>query len=380
MRTLWWYGTIAILLAAACAAAAQQDDRTRAGALAARAAARIQALHEEADRLAKEERTVLNELRRFEVERQLRNAEYAEAERKRIAVEDQIGTLDRQIATLEREEQAALPILRARLTSLYKLGRGSYARLLFSTSDLGHLARASRMISVLATEDRTRIAAHQARRTELLAARSALQQQQAELTTLQAAAAEARAAVDRAVAARTARVSEIDRSRDLNAQLAGELIAAEQRLHSTVSQLGSGAAAASATTLPVRPFRGDLDWPVAGSVRQPFGASLPDRAAPSSGIDVAAVEGTAVRAIHDGRVAFADTFSGFGRLVVVDHGENAFSLYGNLEDVAVRQGDRVGRGDLVGTVGVSPIGAAGLYFELRIDGRPVDPLQWLKAK
>jgi septal ring factor EnvC (AmiA/AmiB activator) len=53
-------------------------------------------------------------------------------------------------------------------------------------------------------------------------------------------------------------------------------------------------------------------------------------------------------------------------------------LYGSLLEVGAAQGTRVGRGDQVGTVGVSPGGAVGLYFELRIDGRPVDPLQWLK--
>ncbi len=65
--------------------------------------------------------------------------------------------------------------------------------------------------------------------------------------------------------------------------------------------------------------------------------------------------------------------------MILDHGAQTFSLYGNLLDIAVHAGARVDRGQPVGSVGTrrSP-GAAGLYFELRIDGRPVDPLQWLK--
>jgi septal ring factor EnvC (AmiA/AmiB activator) len=66
--------------------------------------------------------------------------------------------------------------------------------------------------------------------------------------------------------------------------------------------------------------------------------------------------------------------------VIVDHGARAFSLYGNLLDIAVKKGARVERGQTVGSVGRSPTGPAGLYFELRVDGQPVDPLQWLKRK
>jgi len=67
-------------------------------------------------------------------------------------------------------------------------------------------------------------------------------------------------------------------------------------------------------------------------------------------------------------------------VLIVDHGSQTFSLYGNLLDMAVAKGARVDRGEVVGHVGLSPSGPAGLYFELRVDGHPVDPLQWLKRK
>ena len=85
-------------------------------------------------------------------------------------------------------------------------------------------------------------------------------------------------------------------------------------------------------------------------------------------------------AVHDGVVAFAGTFSGFGNLVILEHGSHAFSLYGDLLAITVRKGARVERGQAVGTVGPIPSGPDGLYFELRVDGQPVDPLQWLKKR
>jgi len=87
-----------------------------------------------------------------------------------------------------------------------------------------------------------------------------------------------------------------------------------------------------------------------------------------------------VHAVHDGTVAFADTFTGYGRLVIVDHGNQTFTLYGNLGELQVVKGAHVSKGAVVGSVGLSDGQAGVLYFELRVDGRPVDPLQWLAKR
>jgi septal ring factor EnvC (AmiA/AmiB activator) len=100
----------------------------------------------------------------------------------------------------------------------------------------------------------------------------------------------------------------------------------------------------------------------------------------SDGIEIGAAEGAPVHAVHDGTVAFADSFEGFGRLVILNHGGQTYSVYGHLLDIGVARGDRVDRGQAIGSAGVTPLGAPGLYFELRIDGRRVDPLQWLRKQ
>jgi septal ring factor EnvC (AmiA/AmiB activator) len=93
---------------------------------------------------------------------------------------------------------------------------------------------------------------------------------------------------------------------------------------------------------------------------------------------VAGREGAEISAVHEGTVAYAAPFTGFGTLVIVDHGQSAFTLYGYLAEAVVSAGTNVSRGTVLGTLGQSPSGGAALYFEVRIDGRPVDPLQWLK--
>jgi septal ring factor EnvC (AmiA/AmiB activator) len=98
-----------------------------------------------------------------------------------------------------------------------------------------------------------------------------------------------------------------------------------------------------------------------------------------NGIEIAAIDGQAVRAVHGGTVAFAAPFTGFGTLVIVDHGESAFTLYGHLAEASVAPAARVARGAILGRAGRSPAGIQAVYFELRIDGRPVDPVQWLRS-
>ena len=369
----------AAALVLTCAAlGAQQADRAETEGLSQRAATRLAALHAEADKLAADERTLLGELRRLEVERQIRAEELRQIERETTQVGAEMARLDAQRVALEQQDQRDTPRLRARLVSLYKLGHGRYLRLLFSTTNVGQIAQAARTVAALAGQDRAQIDQHQQRLMSLNASRATLEERRGRLATLRANAVRATEAATIAVAARNTLVTDIDRRRDLNAQLAGELQAAQQRLQTTLTALVAGRATDTAI-LPILPFRGDLEWPSDGTVRQPFGGSARSGVV-TNGIDIAAPEGAPVRAIHEGTVAFAGPFAGFGRLIIIDHGGQAFSLYGNLQEESLAQGQRVARGDTVGSVGVATTGAAGLYFELRIDGRPVDPLQWLRKR
>ena len=87
-----------------------------------------------------------------------------------------------------------------------------------------------------------------------------------------------------------------------------------------------------------------------------------------------------MRAVHSGTVSFADAFAGFGNVVIIDHGSGAHSLYGYLESMSVTPGESVEGGAELGQVGLAPAGPAALYFEIRIDGRSVDPVQWLRPR
>ena len=373
----WW-------LALGAAMLAQQPDRARTEALARRAAERLQTLQREADDLASQEQSVLGDLRKLELERQIKAEEFKQADAQVQAVTADLTSATARMRELEQKDLAERPGLRARLVEIYKLGQGRYLRLLLSTADLRSVGQASRTAGALADLDRLRIADHQRTLAALKTTRAQLESRQQALDKLRADAQHAQAAADRAAQARNDLIRDIDRRRDLNAQLAGELQAVQQKLQSALRDIAGGAVVANSpaadAALPLRPFRGDLPWPAGGSLRRRFAKTAGAHGAASNGVEIAAPEGAPVQAVHDGVIAFADRFAGFGNLVIVDHGARAFSLYGNLLDIAVKKGARVERGQTVGSVGRSPTGPAGLYFELRVDGQPVDPLQWLKRK
>jgi murein hydrolase activator len=369
---------VAILLIPALTMVAQgQSDRVRTEALAQRATDRIQALQKEADRLAAEERTLLGDLRKLEVDRQIKAEEFKRLIEDAAQTSDELAKNRLRMQTLEQQEATSRPELQARLVDIYKMGQGRYLRLLLSTSDIRQVGQASRVLSALAKLDADRVATRQRTLADLRRTRTALEQRDRHLKTLKAEAERAQAALDNAAASRGALIRDIDTRRDLNAQLVGELQAAQQKLQVALRDI-SASATTEPTTLPLRPFRGDLDWPVTGTL-----ARRPSRAAGASaanGIGISAAEGSPVTAIHDGVVAFADVFGGFGNLVILDHGSQSFSLYGDLLEVSVKKGARIERGQVIGTLGPAPAGPPELYFELRIDGQSVDPLQWLKKR
>ena len=347
-------------------------------ATATRVAARIRALQGEADRLAAQARTVFGDLRKLELEREISQQELlrAEAELGRVVGMQQRAAA--RLKMLEATRVAQTPGVSERLIEISKRGRGGYLPLLLTSDDIRAFGRLSRGVAAVAELDRVRLETHRRTLAAERTALAAVQKERAAVETSQKEARRARAALDTAVAARNRLIDSLDQQRDLAAQYVGELQAAQLQIERT---LDTASTSSGASALPIRPFRGDLPWPVTGTVVSRFGRSAPGRfgtAIVRNGIDVAVAEGTGARAVHEGTVAFAGPFAGFGVLVIVDHGASAFTLYGHLSEATVVEGAVVKAGDVVGRVGLAPAADAALYFEVRIDGRPVDPLQWLR--
>lgn len=130
-----------------------------------------------------------------------------------------------------------------------------------------------------------------------------------------------------------------------------------------------------------RSLKGKLALPVKGELAGRFGSPRSDSGLSWKGIFIRAPEGESVRAVAAGKVVFADWLRGFGNLLIVDHGEGYMSLYGNNESLYRQVGDDIRSGDAIASVGTSGGSPnSGLYFEMRFQGKPFDPLQWVSLR
>ena len=129
---------------------------------------------------------------------------------------------------------------------------------------------------------------------------------------------------------------------------------------------------------PFKNMKGKLAWPIKGQIRKRFGSAR--NSGRYDGVVIAASEGSAIRSISHGRVVYADWLRGYGLLIIVDHGLNYMSLYAFNEGLYKEVGDWVETGEVIATVGVSGgQQKAGLYFSIRKNGKPVNPVHWCRA-
>ncbi|MFT3755493.1 MAG: peptidoglycan DD-metalloendopeptidase family protein [Pseudoxanthomonas sp.] len=183
------------------------------------------------------------------------------------------------------------------------------------------------------------------------------------LANLRAAAA--RAEAERRAAERAAAAREAKEAKQAQARKPGE--------RSTPARPPT---VANAPALKV----GGLGWPLSGNLLARYGGRMPDGRA-SSGVLIGAAAGSTVTAVADGTVVFSEWMTGYGLILIVDHGNGYMSLYAHNESLLRDAGSTVKRGDAVARVGSSGgFGTPALYFELRRNGQPVDPATWLQRR
>ena len=132
---------------------------------------------------------------------------------------------------------------------------------------------------------------------------------------------------------------------------------------------------------PFRQLKGRLRLPVIGELMNRFGGQRQDSGLSWKGLFISAKPGREVKAVAGGRVVYADWLRGFGNLLILDHGDSYMSLYGNNESLLKQVGDETRAGDTIAATGNSGGNPeSGLYFELRFQGKPFDPIPWITLK
>ena len=330
------------------------------------------ALEQELARMRGEEKSLLGEVEQLELELRLRTEELTEIQITLRRTRARARRHGRPRAASSRRAWPRpgppWPPTRARSTSWARL---SYLRLLLSIDRPSDFFRGYRFITTLARRDNARVAAlplrprgaHPSRRRS---SRSAPR----ESIALRGRLAAARRNLDAQRARKTELLTSLVERKELNAAYVEELAEAESRLAAAAGRPGRGRGGGPAR----RAFGARLPWPVEGRVRAGFGRRKHprfDTYTIHNGIEIEAPPDAPVRAVHEGRVVFADRFRGYGLMVVVDHGGKHHSLYAQLAEIDGRRRDRRSRRvTVLGTA--DPAGAAGPGRLLR-DALPGPP-------
>ena len=348
----------------------------------------IGSLRADLENLDRQERSLVNEMDRLSVQSAISGRELARLGlmRGRAGAElDQTRLqLQARRADVRREEEG----LAAQLRTAYEVGRSREIRLALSLDEPVDVMRAIAYLDVMARRQSGMVASLNQGRAEMEALERALQVQSASLEEL-TKQERARAGELEEIRSRSRSLLESTRSeRESHRRAIGELTRAAEELEQAIVAGDAGGALAGPTSAPpidVERLRGAMEWPVPGEIASGFGDIKDVRfgtVTPHPGIDIRTTPGEQVKSILPGRVVFSRRFSGYGNSVLVDHGGHYLSVYARLAFVGVVEGQEVLTGQTLGTAADSAFdgGPPTIYFELRQQGRAVDPAGWLKRR
>ena len=310
----------------------------------------------------------------------------AEANRQQRATQTELSHTQTQVEETEQRivdistEAVELSLaLGAQLRLAHQQGGQSRLKLLLNQNDPRDLARQMAYHGYLSRARLSLLAELEALNQQLSASRAELT---VKLNLLAELEARQRLALTRLQAARAERDQALARLQARIDSQASQLAAMERdadELEALLEQLARALRdiPMDIEVLSILSLQGELPRPVQGPLLRRFGDARGGELR-WNGWLIGASAGAVVRAIAHGRVAYADWLRGYGMLLIIDHGDGVMSLYGHNESLLQRVGDWVAAGDEISIVGDSGGGEPGLYFEMRKEGKPVNPLHWLR--
>lgn len=353
---------------------------------------RIRAMSRQSSRDAAERERLTGQLRAAELALGKARADLSNSSQALATQTTQRTALSAQRAAAARELAAARADLATQLRAAYQLHADTPLRLLLDQKSplanerlmtyYGYFSRAAAARIAHVTADVQRLDGLDAQLARQQTALSALQQQQAlELQALSAARAQ-RAQVLVSLTARVhTRAQQLAQLKSQQAEL--------ERLLRRLSRTPSAPHRPGAPESPPAPLdlgssfgrlHGQLAWPVSGRLTAQFGQPRASGVL-WDGVVIATAQDTPVHAVSAGRVVYADWLPGLGLLIIIDHGAGYLSLYAHNDRLLKGVGATVAAGDVIAAAGDTGGRAEPqLYFEIRHDGRPIDPIPWFRTR
>ncbi len=300
-------------------------------------------------------------------------------------LKDEITKGERDVADQRKAVQGLKKQINERLAALYKGGELGLLRAVFGAEtplrmgeDYDYLGRIVRRDRELLNDYRHRLHALNAGLTRL----SALRKDQEQLV------AESRCDQDTLEQAARLKKRLLGQTRKDQGKLAEEVAALKERatrlsrlvrkLESAEAKQSSKGPAAALSSSPFGRQKGRLPWPATGKVEVGFGTGKHPKLGTlyeSNGIEIRAAQNRPIAAVGGGKVVFANPFQGYGNLLIIDHGDNYFTLYAQASRLTKKVDERVRQGETVAFSGADTV-----YFEIRHRGVPLDPQAWLAPR
>lgn len=376
MRTLLW--SVVLGLTAAAAFAERADDLRRLQ----------EGVRERRDRVAEFEekgRGLLEAINAIDQTVVALGREVSESRRLAKGAKQKLKEIESEAGRLAVALVATEAAMSRRAVGLYKAGEAGALRMLFSAGGLREFLSRVYALRLLLVYDSDLLKRHRNQSAEL------------EITKERVIGAEERWKAT--VAEVTKRRAELRSEREIKRQLIArvhadrareraaliELETAGRALEETLENLADGrdrsSAAAKSEDTPFQSRRGRLKPPVSGRIAEDFGRQVEARFKTETfnrGVEFSARSGTEVRSVAPGHVRFAGWFSGYGQLVIVDHGDDYFTIFGHLKEIDVEPGSALAGGERIGASGeTGSLEGPKLYFEIRHGDQPLDPREWL---
>lgn len=339
---------------------------------------------EAADALRESERAISNS-----------NRKLAELAAQQNSVDRKLGELQARQQKLNTEIAAQQAMLGKLLYQQYLGGEQEYLKLLLSNQDPGQAARNFHYYQYIARSRAKWLAGLRQNLAALDTLSNDTREQRTELASLRAEQTAQKNILQNQQQARQRVLVKISRQLHQQRREISRLQRDENRLAQLVKRIAKMLAQHKSKPLfrndelpdnrfdgnPFEQLKGKLVLPVKGEITNRFGAVRPDSTVQWKGLFLKTSGGQPVKAIAAGQVVFADWLRGFGNLIIIDHGHGYMSLYGNNETLYKQVGDILHGGDTIATVGNSGGNEDfGLYFELRHESKPLDPVKWLATK
>jgi septal ring factor EnvC (AmiA/AmiB activator) len=340
--------------------------------------AKIQEISAKLQASKQDKSSILNDIYGLELQ-----AETAVIELNRINLlmddaQAQIAAKQKEEAALQARIRNSQDNVRRILRVMYKMGELGYVKLFININSLDQLFRNYRLIVVLMDDKVMEIRAIRVGLAQLQKVKAELQAELDRLAGLKDQKAGKLARLKAVKQEKLDMIARINQQRDLNSRLLDELKVESENLTRVLDQK-TMASVADAVDLGVS--RGRLAWPLGGTVISAFGKKKSarfDTYTMNNGIEIKPERSDEVRAVGGGEVIFCDYFKGYGNLLIIQHAGNFHTLYGHCASFLKKPGDRVGTGEVIALAGNSgSLYGKALYFEIRQNLKPLDPLLWL---